>query len=535
MAGVWYNKARNFKNHETKMNLKDLHKKYVIGLILLVVVVLIVITVVDPGTLTFRDNTDYDALRKQAEQGQQAYNALLADVEPNYAASKQFLEKIATEDIVRKEVETALNTKQQVAIPAIANTSLKIASRNDRATVVNYVTDLGSMLVNYNNAVSAPVSQVFDQNANAAAMYKAQADTVALVQNLRTLSVPPDAAELHKASIVTYEEYGQMFNTAAKYADGTTPEPWSDVYGQYKVMDNQLGVVRTEMDRLTQKYALQDVTIEIGSGPLFKTAQAQFAVIDVEAVAREAIKVALARAFGNFFIQMVDKLVGLIEKNFAIASQLYYSNELGRYYSVEYMKKFVDDPLDQEIITKFLPEYFCVPTNRQELKNIFTAKARQNQGTDIVIDPADPNFLVKLARIGGDEKNYPSWWEDYFTTLASKTQRAAESASAKEVTSPGLKSGRDIINGQINKTMSSIFNVQEAAIAGTMNLGTNNTENVVGQIIAGLVQNLVNKFVFTPLGSGQTGPGGGIGILKESNVCIRTPQIKPVTPLPEHE
>ncbi len=514
------------------MNLDNLHKKYLIGLILLVIVVLIVVTVVEPSAWNFRDNTNYDDLRKQAEAEQKAYEKLLADVQPNYLASQQFLEKIATEDIVRKEVETALKTNQQVVIPSVANSEIKIAARNDRATVVNYVTDLGSMLVNYNNIIEDNAAQVFDPNANSLALRKAQDDTMALVQNLRTLPVPADAVDLHKASIVTYEEYGQMLDTAAKYADGVEAEPWDEVYNDYSVIDNRFAVVKTEMAELTQKYSLQDVTIQIGSGPFIKTAQAQFAVVDVEAVVREAIKVGLARAFGQFFVQMVDRLVGLIEKNFAIASQLYYSNELGRYYSVEYMKKFVDDPLDQEIITKFLPEYFCVPTNKQELKNIFTARARVNLGTDIVIDPADPLFLDKLARIGGDPKNYPDWWEGYFESLAANTQTAAQDAAAKEVISPGLKSGRDIIDGQINKTMSSIFNVQEAAIAGTINLGTNNTENIISSLVSGIVSNLVNKFVFTPIGGGQTGPGGGIGILKESNVCIRTPQIKPVTPLP---
>ena len=97
------------------------------------------------------------------------------------------------------------------------------------------------------------------------------------------------------------------------------------------------------------------------------------------------------------------------------------------------MKKFVSDPLDQDIIQKFLPQYFCVNPTGGELKQIFTAKAKANQGTDIVIDPNDPQYLQKLARLGGDEKNYTGWWEDYYTSLALQTQAQAEAAATKEV------------------------------------------------------------------------------------------------------
>ncbi len=291
---------------------------------------------------------------------------------------------------------------------------------------------------------------------------------------------------------------------------------------------------KTELNKLEQRYAYDfSVPNEQNHSLLIKSANAQWIVTDVWQKVWEGIKIGLAKSFAAFSINMLDKLVQHIEKNFAIASQLYYSNDLGRFYSVEYMQKFVQDPLDQDIIQKFLPQYFCVNPTAGELKQIFTAKARANQGTDMVIDPNDPQFLTKLARLGGDERNYSGWWEDYYTTLAAQTQREAETAAAKEVLSPGLKSGRDIVNGQINKTMASIFNVKEAAISNTIGLGTGNADNPVGQIVAGVVEGLVNKFVFTPIGGGSS--GGGIGIIAEQNVCLKTPQMKPIAALPGSE
>lgn len=508
------------------------------------IVALLSITVINPGSLVFKDTTDYEAQKKIAAEQAKQYEQLLASVSPNYEASQQLLKKIASEDIIREEVESTLNVNQRVVVPTIPNSDLVLTQRNDRAEVADYVSKLGSMINNYNEAAQPGLAQTFAENSDATVINNSASATKSLADNIRGLPVPSDAVEMHKAYLVAYETYGSFLNTAAQYSKGTNTEPWSTVYGQYSVIDNRLAVANTELNKLTQKYALnvpmpQDLAQnrEGTSFGLIKTANAQFLptqmVIDIKAAAEVGIRTGLARAFAKFATAMLDKLVGHIEKNFAIASQLYYSQDLGRYYSVEYMKKFVTDPLDQDIIQKFLPQYFCVNPSQKELKQIFTAKAAANQGADIVIDPADPQYLTKLAKLGGDEKNYSGWWEEYYTSLAATTQQEAQSAADKEVLSPGLKSGRDIVTGQINKTMSSIFNVQEAAISGTINLGTNNAENLVGNLVAGLVENMVNKFVFTPLGG--TSSGGGIGVIAETNVCLKVPQMKPIVPLPDTE
>ncbi len=527
------------------MDTTNISRNYLLGAILLTVVVLIVVTAVNPGSLIYKNTTDYEAQKKLAEQEAQQYQAMLDAVQPNYEASQQLLKKIASEDIVREEIENELQTKQKVVIPTVATADLKIAPRGDRAEMLDYVNRFNSMINNYNQTTQPVLSQTFADNADATVIASAVATTKNFADNIRGMEVPKDAVEMHKAYLVAYQTYGTFLDTAGNYAKGATSNPWPSVYGQYSIIDNRLATANTELNKLSQKYALNvPLPSDLASEPasvlnrfgLVKTANAQLgigvsAVIDIKAAAELGIKAGLARAFAKFSIAMLDKLVSHIEKNYAIASQLYYSQDLGRYYSVEYMKKFVSDPLDQDIIQKFLPQYFCLDTKPEDLKNIFKAKAIANQGADIVLDPADPQFIQKLAKLGGDEKNYAAWWEDYYATLANQTQQEAAAAASKEVISPGLKSGRDLASGQINKTMSSIFNVQEAAISGTINLGNNNAENVVSQLVAGVVENLVNKFVFTPIGGGSAS-GGGIGIISETNVCLKTPQMKPVTSLP---
>lgn len=515
------------------MDIHQIPKKYLLGTILTLVVILIAITVVNPGSFVFKDQTNYDALREKATDEAKQYQAILDSAQPDYEASQQLLKKIASKDLVQKEVEETLQSKQKIVVPTIANSSLNISARNDAPTVVNYVTQLGSMIQNYNNSSIPKVTSVFQDNPDAVAIKDAQNQTQKLVDNIRGLPVPESALELHKAELIAYQKYMDFLSTANNYATGVDTDPWSKVYGQYALIDNRLDVVQSEYSKLSKQYALS-TTDSFGQSQklgLIKTAEAQWTVTDIWNASWQGIKVGLAKSFAAFSIKMLDKLVAHIEKNFAIASQLYYSNELERYYSVEYMKKFVSDPMDQDIIQKFLPQYFCIDTSGKNLKEIFTAKAKTNQGADLVLDPSDPNFITKLAKLGSDEKNYPIWWEGYYMELAAKTEQEAQSAATKEVVSPGLKSGRDIVSGQINKTMSAIFNVQEAAIENTLGLGTSNTDNPVSQIVAGVVENMVNKFVFTPIGGGSSS-SGGIGVLEEQNVCLKTPKIKPILALP---
>ncbi len=522
---------------QPKENIKPFeNKKYAYLIIGLAIVVLLVVTVWQPGQWSFRDSTDYAARNDAAQKELEQYQALLASIQPNYAASQQLLKKIASEELVRAEVENALDVDQKIVIPEISTSQIKVTNRKDNDAMVNYLNSVTSMVKNYNQASAAGKDQLFVENANDIELSKAGQSTQQLVDNFLKMEVPKDAVEFHKAAVVAYQQYEQVFDTAKQYAAQQNTNPWPSVYNKYAVIDNRLAAGNTELNKISSTYALDSHTKEIAQG-FIKTAQAQFAVTvvgDVQRAITEGIKAGLAKAFANFAIKMLDKLVGQIEKNFAIASQLYYSNDLGRYYSVEYMKKFVADPMDQDIIQKFLPEYFCISPDKSKLKEVFVAKARENVGSDLVINPSDPDFLQKLARLGTDEKNYPVWWEGYYETLAAKTKAEADAAATKEVISPGFKSGRDLISGQVNKTVASIFNVQEAAIAGTINLGTNNTENAIGALVAGVVESMVNKFIFTPITGGASG-SGGISVIEEKDVCLQVPQVKPIIPVASTE
>jgi hypothetical protein len=527
------------QSRNKNMDLDQIPKKYVLALIAGLVVVLVAITIIQPGRLAFKSETDYDALLKQQQEDEVAYSNYLASIEPNYEASKQLLQKIATEDVVREQVDLALQTKQKVVIPTISDSEINVSSRSDRPAVINYFTTVASVLDNYVAQIEPSLPSVYGLNSAPDAAASAASATVNFANQLRGISVPSEALNFHKATLVAYNQYASFLNTGKDYAQGINSEPWSTVYRDYTIMDNRIGVERTEYNKLNQKYAINDALREFYAdqytGSIFaKTAQAQFGNVTIGDLPRwieYGIRSGLATAFASFSIKMLDNVIAHIEKTFAIASQLYYSEELGRFYSLEYMEKFVDDPLDQDIIKNFLPEYFCIPKNKEQLRHIFDTKAAQNIGSGVAIDINNPKYFELLGQSLGDEKSQSPWWEQYFTDLAAQTQTESQKAAINEVTSPGNKSGRNIISGKIDKTMASIFNVQQASINGAINLGASNAENLASQIVSTLIQSLVNRFVFTPVGGGTTGPGGGLGVLQEQNVCLKTPVTKPVTPV----
>lgn len=508
------------------MKIEDKPRALLLGVIGLLLVVLLTTVVLQPGSF-FYDTTNYARQKKLADLEAKEYKKILSELRPDYEASQKLLKKIATEEVVRTEVVAALRPDQSLAIPNVSDADIKVGKTADANSLASYFNDVGSMIVNYNKEASSDVNGLFADLSNPDQIERLSTRTTKLVSAIKGREVPAPAVPLHKAQIAGYQKYLQYLSTAQSYATGKNTNPWSNVYGQYAVINDRFDFVKTQMGELSKQYALDTLPYTNQQDFLaIKTAHAGFPVIDVWQVAWEGIKAGLARAFTNFTVVMIDRLVAQIEKNFAIASQLYYSNELGRIYSVEYLKKFVSSTADQAIIQNFLPEYFCVPTDPAKMKQIFVAKALESQG-DITLNPNDPDFLVKLANLGRVE-NFPQWWESYYMSLAAQTRSEAEKAATKEVISPGLKSARDIVNGQVTKTMSTIFGVQEAAIQSTMNLGSNNADNMVGQIIAGIVQNLVNKFIFTPIA--QASGAGGIGVAQESDVCLGTPKIRPIVP-----
>ncbi len=492
------------------------------------IVALIVVTFWRPTGFEFGGNKNQNVQSAQDEREQ--YTDYLASLQADSEASRELLKEIVTEDAVRADVELLLQTNQKIPTPDIPTSTLTVNEQTGAAPLTEYFTKSFGATLAHNEQVAQSVKSLFTPDTSPQVVQSLRARNESLVRDLRGISVPTEALAYHKAQILAFEHYGNVLESAEDFSRSSSSVSWSSVYRNYSIINNEIDAANIQFGGLNNKYKFSEAlsnhfAVSSASSPFVHSADAIFGLGDFTIVVGDipqeiwqAIRETLARSFARFAITMLDKVVTSVEANFAITSQLYYSEALGQLYTEEYLTKYIQDPLDQEVIKRFLPQYFCLPSNREELTGIFTQKAKDYLGYDPGnLDPSDPDFYLKLAKSGSFLAS-PQGQELYYKDLANQAGSAAAGAAAKEVLSPGLKSPRDLVNNQIQRTMASIFNTEAAAINGSIQLGTNNVETIVGQLVASVIENLLNKFVFSG------------AVVQEQSACISAPLTKPVIP-----
>ncbi len=506
------------------MDINNIPKKYFLGIIGFLVVVLLVVTFVQPGNfryteqgVTKEDQAKAEALRKQ-------YAEYLASIKPDPEASKKLFRELIDEKQLEKQVAAELKTNQKITIPEVANTKLNIVQETGQAPVDTYFRAVEPVVKQYALNTGAAAPRLF----NDADPDQVAIDTNAALEQLYKAPVPQDVLAFHKAEIGTMEQIVALANTA-EIVDEPKAEPWPKVYEQYAVINDQTKVLKDEFNRLDQKYAL---TTPRGEGQksvvdrsvfMVKSAEAfvggPVVVVDdvwatVEKIAREA----LASAFANFMNKFLDKLITDIQENYYVANFLYYTDALVRgQYIDDYLNKYITDAVDQQLITRFIPQFNCAD-NKEDLAPIFIAKAREYLGFDpSTIDPGSSDFYSKMGRL---PDLFPEEQELNFRGAAQTAMiRANESAIIEQLTPTGTKLPRsDVLGKQITTTVASINAQLQAAFNAKLGLGTNNTQSVVSQLVSSTINQFVDKYVFKGV------------VLKEQETCIQLPQLKPIVP-----
>ncbi len=538
-------------------NIDKVPRKYFIGAVGALIVILLVVTLWQPTNFGYKDKTDYAAQIKQAQADKSEYDKLLASINVTQAQSEVALKKIATQEVVKEEVNASFNTSQKIVIPDVSNTELAIEPRGGKEAVVSYFNQSGAYVKSYNDKVAVANQVVFTDLQDSQTVNAAITETAKAVSDLKRMPVPTEALAFHKAQIVALQQYGDFLTTAKSYnprivseqlrpRGDDTQQPWPKVYKDYAIISNKSTIISTEYKQLDKKYSISQLPIFASDGNssvsggqpsfgLINEAHAIFGIADTTIVVGDipqliiyGIKQGLLKAFSTFIIKAIDKLVAKIDKYFTITSQLYYSQELGKLYTNEYWKKFKVPLADQNILANFIPDYFCVPTDLNKLKQVFEAKSKQLLKYDIkTIALNSPNFYDALAELGtAAQINPEAYWSDYYSSFAAQSKAAAADAATKEVTSPGVKSGRDLIKGSVDKTLSKILDVQQGSVSSALNLGSTNADNLISVTIAGIFENLTTKFIFTAVNSSDH--AGGLGVVQESNICLGTAKYKPV-------
>lgn len=316
-----------------------------------------------------------------------------------------------------------------------------------------------------------------------------------------------------------------------------------------------------------------DVTITVG---------------DIPRIIMDAVKEGLRSAFVQFLGTMLNKLLVKIEQNYMIANFLYYADALiAGQYTDDYLNKIGSgapglsagsvctqnsecaskicatvkqvtvtesqgtiqqgntqnsamrqcqgnaatglmlSELDKRVIKRFIPQFSC-GAGTAELRPVFEAKAKDFLGFEPQkISPQDPDYFVKMARVGNFLAS-PTGWRLYYEDLANQTKSEAEKAAERELQSPGLKTARSISANGIAKSLNNLVSAQRAGFTALLQLGAQNAEGIISSVVSQLTQTLVNNFVFKGV---SEGPGSGVGVLKEQNTCVAVAQLQPIIPL----
>lgn len=507
----------------------------IVGLI----IVLSVITFWRRTDFRYKDNTDYAKLNSQLTA--EMYQKYLASLKIDPVASKAVFQQIITEEEIRKEVEKTLQTGQKIEIPKAEN--VKVANSKGQEPLVNYLKEATTVSWVLKNRAESANQLMFgkDKETSQDLILEAQKN----INKLKEITVPAEAQELQKSQLVAYEAYLRLAQLSSSYAYAETQDPWPGMYKQYYIINEAMRTYTRELNSLSDKYKIAELSINLhyaeeeteGKGfslipkahALFGIGDVSITVGDIPRIVREALQDGLESSFAQFMGQFVQKLLAKIEQNYLISNFLYYSDALiSGQYADDYLNKYVADTFDRQIIRRMLPQFTCGQTDEQ-LRAVFEAKAQNYLGFDPRgLDPKDPNFNAKLARVG-DFLAQPEGWQLYYQDLARLTQSEAEKAVTRELSSSGLKTPRDIGQKSISLSISGIVSSQRAALNAAMNLGISTAKNFVSQFVSSMVQTLMNQYVFR--GATTVRGGTAIGVLKEQSTCLAAAQAQALVPL----
>ncbi len=515
-------------------------KNYLITVIVLILI-LSLVTFWSPSRFRPKKNVESNNQTEDTYLKSKAYLDYLKNLKIDRNASKALFQELITEDDIKKEVEGALQTNQKITPPKIDESTLNISDKKGKEAVVNYFSEVVSKTLEYNNNFAAaqnlfsgtiPVRQDVYNN------------YIRLNEDLKKVEIPKEMLGLHKAMLISYSSYGDLMDISNKYTLGQKTKPWPELYRDYVIINDQAKKYKAGINSLAKKYDIASipVTVKYAGGeieniniPFIKTAYAGFlpglpdisiTIGDIPSLIWKGIQEGLVSSFSQFMAVMLSNVLEKIESNYLVSNFLYYTDALvSGQYAEDYLKKYVPNTFDKEIIRAFIPQFSCGAGN-EYLRPIFQAKAMENLGFDPeLLSPDDPNYYTKMARVG-DFLSSPQGWEIVYKNVADKTVSEAEKAASQELLSPGLKVPRDSVGKAIKTSVNSIVSAQKAAFQAMFDLGTSNAEFAISSFVSNLTQNLINKFVF----KGASSANGVIGVLKEQATCLAAAQLNVVLP-----
>lgn len=468
---------------------------------------------------------------------QNVYADYLKSVEVDKAASQKVFNDVIKPGDVQKQIEAALNTKQNIIYPEIPDTEIIIAKTKGRQAVVDYLVGLDDQLTHFSEQLSLTGTPSTDFNRHFSLVATAEPAAKQVAENLRGLPVPKDAALLHKSSIVAFDEVAHLLAILPKDDTGDDLSFAKDMYRTSVVLEHSFSTVRGEVARLAK--ALQISELPTGKndgsfgiidtfGGLIKTAHAFIAVPiapqpvvvieDIPRTTEHTIRSLISYGFAIFAAVYGNTFLQKINDNYLVANVLYYSDALvATQYGNDYLAKYLPDGIDQAMVRVFIPQMSCGKYD-PKVKNISKQRAADYLGFDPAHIPYDdPNYMAKIAA-SATYFSRPQNWEQYYTDVAQLVEAAAQREVTREYLGP-TKAPRD------PKTLSTVVSQDyvrkgvQAIFQSLPDTGSGMTEAIASILAKQLVQILLDKYLF----KGAT--------ITEQKVCLNTPTLNPVIPV----
>jgi hypothetical protein len=492
-------------------------QKKVIAAILVAVITLSVVTIANNPEFVYKSpsiNTEeaQKSFKEQLERERLAYQEYLKSQSIDLEASKLLFKEVVSEEEVRVMVEEELGVDQKVVIPAVPTEKLKVQSVSNGPVIKEYFDSIGRYTNDLIEKAQYSVRNMYmpEIGSNNEAL---AGQVNSHVESVYGLDIPQDAVVFHKAYINVYESLARQIALARSYQEsGNTELRSKDFYKELVITDSQAKLMMQEYDALSKKYAnlpsleqlalssqkTDSVWVTLG---IIHEADAFLGALGTFFV--EVLKDAVAAAAGAIINDLLARLIDKIEKSYIISNFLYYSDAVvASKYANDYLDKYINDPLEQDLIKKFIPQMNCGDPNLEEIEDLARQKASEYLGYDpSTLDPNSEEFYEEVARVGHTLSYEDNWVIDAHGA-AGKVEGRAKDAATDEVTSEGKKAAVSSTPGklQVKASVGAIQGTQTAgliALSITPGVNLRSVTSFVSTLASTIIKSLITNFILS--------------------------------------
>ncbi len=515
-------------------------KALIVVSVLAVVVLLATTFFSNPQYLFNVSEEEKQAIKQHQESIKSAYR-YPPESNVDQEASEAVWRQIFSVSDIDAEIIREIGADKRYSPPRLSETDLLSTDDGTEKAVVEYSKKLLGA-VNKFQASSAPLlNESWGDGADPSSVYALAQITKETLSEVRDLPVPAPARTLHLAVLKGLAPYNELVRDQDLATRNLLPRGsrWTKTTNTYLAMQDSVAEMKTGVVAI-QNYFGKDLVLNQDAESNFavKTAHAFLPGTGVpvnvtsdlpawwELLMRDMIGIAVS----DFVKDTVSKYVKKTQSQFLVTNYLYYSDALvNSKYSNDWLKKYVSNQKDRDIIKELLPQFSCGNVNEEDVRKQLRDKALEYLGYDPKkIDPTDPNFYTLLLKASNPNSTSAAISEEgallFNQSMATVVQAEAKRSAQLELLAPGKKvpvtneldpkiaKALSDIDAEIRSALNSIFGIVEPASATTGGYG-------FGAYVINAVKSVIKLF----------GISNAV-VLNEQKICVKTPVFAGVVP-----